>query len=147
MQIKNEVDISKSNTNRLKEMFKDIQKKCITTGINKKDNKRYPNSDTTTAEVGTYQEFGTTTLPPRIWLRIFNVYQSYKKDMHEQIIKIANRNDNFIDILTRIGEYQKETIKNRIKKNQVRPASKKNGITLIDTGQLVNSIDYEVKDV
>jgi hypothetical protein len=43
-----------------------------------------------------------------------------------------------------IGGFQQFRIKSRIMANEVTPRTIKNGVTLIDTGQLVDAIDYEV---
>lgn len=152
MIIKNVVDISRSNARRLAEKYKDLGKKQLTVGIHSKDNKPYPNG-ATTAQVGYWQEFGVRDndndwrLEPRMWLRIFNLIESEKADLMEQI-NIAFQNDDIDTALHEIGAYMKDRIRDRILSNEVTPHShNKSGITLYDTGQLVESIDYEVNDV
>lgn len=144
MLIRNEIDLNKSNCNRFKAIINELQNRSVTAGIHKKDNKTYSDSKVTTAEVGAYQEFGTSKLPPRIWLRIFKIFSKYRKEL-EQIVNISlKENSNVNAILQDIGGYQKERIKERILDNGVYPHSDNlTGITLVDTGQLVNSIDYE----
>lgn len=145
MKIRNEIDLKNSNCNRFKNLLSKLQKRSVSVGIHKKDNKTYPNSNVTTAEVGAFQEFGTVKLPPRMWLRIFNLLTREKKEL-EKVIGIAlNENTNPNAILKEIGFYQKKRVKERIMSNGVTPHSNnRTGITLVDTGQLVNSIDYEV---
>lgn len=145
MKIRNEIDLKNSNCNRFKNLLSKLQKRSVSVGIHKKDNKTYPNSNVTTAGVGAFQEFGTVKLPPRMWLRIFNLLTREKKEL-EKVIGIAlNENTNPNAILKEIGLYQKDRIKYRILSNKVTPPSNnESGITLVDTGQLVNSIDYEV---
>ena len=145
MRIRTVADIGRSNTHRLKEKYAQLGKKSLTVGIHKKDNRVYPNG-ATTAEVGLWQEFGTSKLPPRVWLRIFNLIESEKEDLRQQVI-LAFQNDDIDTALKEIGAYMKDRIKDRILSNEVTPPSNKNGITLVDTGQLVSSIDYEVNDV
>lgn len=145
MRIQTVADIGRSNTHRLKEKYAQLGKKSLTVGIHKKDNGVYPNG-ATTAEVGLWQEFGTSKLPPRVWLRIFNLIESEKEDLRQQVI-LAFQNDDIDTALKEIGAYMKDRIKDRILSNEVTPPSKKDGTTLVDTGQLVSSIDYEVNNV
>lgn len=145
MIIRNEMDLKNSNCNRFKDLLSKLQKRSVSVGIHKKDNKTYPNSDTTTAEVGAYQEFGTYKMPPRMWLRIFNVLTRERKELQDIIGLALNDNLDPDNVLSDIGGYQKERIKERILSNGVTPHSvNKSGITLVDTGQLISSIDYEV---
>ena len=146
MIIKTEADVSRSNAERLAEKYSKVGKKSLTVGVHKKDNDTYPNG-ATTAEVGMWQEFGTVTLPPRIWLRIFNLMEAEKQDLRVQI-ELAFENDDIDEALKEIGAYMADRIKDRIWSNEVKPDShNKSGMTLLDTGRLVNSINYEVKDV
>lgn len=146
MRIQVTADIGRSNTHRLLEKYKNLGKKSLIVGIHKKDNKTYPNG-ATTVEVGTWQEFGTATLPPRVWLRIFNLIESEKEELRQQVL-LAFQNDDLDKALEEIGAYMKDRIRDRILSNEVVPHSQnKSGITLYDTGQLVSSIDYEVNDV
>lgn len=137
-----------SNCTKKKQFFDKLFKKSVTVGVNKKDNKKYPDSDVTTAQVGAIHEFGTSTMPARLWLRIFSLLNGEKDDLSD-IIKLAiKENDNPVSAWEEIGAYQKDRVRDRILSNEVTPSSKnKTGITLVDTGQLVNSIDYEVRDV
>lgn len=146
MRIRTEADVSRSNIHRLAEKYSKLGKKSLTVGIHRKDNGIYPNG-ATTVEVGAWQEFGTATLPPRVWLRIFNLIENEKEELRQQVI-LAFQNDDIDTALKEIGEYMKDRIRDRILSNEVVPHShNKTGITLYDTGQLVNSIDYEVNDV
>jgi enamine deaminase RidA (YjgF/YER057c/UK114 family) len=70
--------------------------------------------------------------------------ESEKEDLRKQVL-IAFQNDDIDTALEEIGAYMKDRIRDRILSNEVTPHSKKIGITLFDTGQLVSSIDYEVK--
>lgn len=83
MLIRNEKDLNKSNCNRFKAIVSQLQNRSVTVGIHKKDNKPYPDSNVTTAEVGKFQEFGTSKLPPRIWLRIFSIFPNLRKNLTE----------------------------------------------------------------
>lgn len=146
MRIKTVADISRSNALRLAEKYNRLGEKSLTVGIHKKDNGIYPNG-ATTAEVGLWQEFGTSKIPPRIWIRIFSLIENEKQELKEQI-EIAFQNNDIDKALEEIGAYMKDRIRDRILSNEVTPHShNKSGITLYDTGQLVSSIDYEVNDV
>lgn len=152
MRIQVTADIGRSNTHRLLEKYKNLGKKSLTVGIHKKDNKPYPNG-ATTAKVGFWHEFGVRDndndfrLVPRVWLRIFNLIEQEKSDLRQQVL-LAFQNDDLDTALEEIGAYMKDRIRDRILSNEVVPHShNKSGITLYDTGQLVNSIDYEVNDV
>lgn len=147
MIIREVADIQKSNLMKLARKYKNLGERSVSVGIHKKDNKTYPDSDVTTAEVGAFHEFGTVKMPPRIWLRIFNLLESEKDELREQIVVAFNENEDINMALNEIGAYMKDRIKDRILSNEVTPPSKKSGTTLVDTGQLVNSINYEVHDV
>lgn len=145
MIIHTEQDLKRSNIARLLNKYKNLNKRSVSVGIHKKDNKPYPNSKVTTAEVGLFHEFGTERLEPRVWLRIFTILEAEKDDLLKQIEISLKENDNIDKALDEIGAYMKDRIKDRILSNEVTPPSdNKTGITLVDTGQLVNSIDYEV---
>lgn len=139
-------DVSRSNAERLAEKFSKIGTKSLTVGVHKKDNDTYPNG-ATTAEVGYWQEFGKGVLPVRLWLRIFNLLEAEKQELRTQVA-IAFQNDDIDEALKEIGAYMVDRIKDRIWSNEVTPDShNKTGMTLLDTGRLINSINYEVKDV
>ena len=145
MRISTEADLKNSNIARLMRKYRNINRSSVSVGIHKKDNKPYPNSKVTTAQVGAYHEFGTETLPPRVWLRIFNLLDAEREELKKQIALALSGNDDLEKALDEIGAYMKDRIKDRILSNEVTPPSEnKTGITLVDTGQLVNSIDYEV---
>lgn len=125
--------------------YKGINQRSVSVGIHKKDNKSYPDSDVTTAQVGAFHEFGTSKMPPRLWLRIFNLLNAERKDLLDQMIIAFRNNEDINNALDEIGAYMKDRIKDRILSNEVTPPSdNESGITLVDTGQLVKSIDYEV---
>lgn len=146
MIIKSVQDIYHSNLIRLMNKYKDLDKHSLTVGIHQKDNKTYPNSNITTAEVGLYHEFGTAKMPPRIWLRIFDLFTDEQKDLRVQLVNAFKDNKTVEQALDEIGGYMADRIRDRILSNEVEPPSNnESGITLVDTGQLVNSIDYEVK--
>ena len=82
MRIKTVADVSQGNAHRLAEKYKTLGEKSLTVGIHKKDNKAYPNGAMTT-EVGLWQEFGTSVLPPRVWLRIFSLIENEKEELRK----------------------------------------------------------------
>ena len=146
MIIKSVQDIKHSNLARLINKYKDLDKHSLTVGIHQKDNKTYPDSNVTTAQVGLIHEFGLGNVEPRIWLRIFDLFTDEQKDLQVQLVNAFKDGKTVEQALNEIGGYMADRIRDRILSNEVTPPSfNKSGITLVDTGQLVNSIDYEVK--
>lgn len=137
------VNSKQSNAFLLKKRLKSLDKRSITVGVHKKDNKAYENGSTT-AEVGFWHEFGTEKMPARMWLRIFKFLIEEKKSLLALIKKEITENAKETTTLNMIGGFQQFRIKSRIMANEVTPKTEKNGVTLIDTGKLVESIDYEV---
>lgn len=145
MLIKNPVDLSKSITHRNRIKLSRLNQRRVTVGIHRKDNTNYPGRDVTVAKVGFYHEYGTSSLPARIWLRIFSLISEERKKFLDKLSQTLIKQDDANYILKEIGQYQKDRIKERILSNQVTPPSKKaSGITLVDEGYLVDSVDYEV---
>lgn len=145
MLIRTVQDLRRSNINRLKEKVEKMNGRSITVGVHKKDNKPYPDREITPAQVGFFHEYGTVKMRARVWLRIFLLINSFKKDFFDKLKKLFTKEQNVDIILGRAGEYQKEKIIGRIKADEVTPSSNnKTGITLVDTGHFVNSIDSEV---
>lgn len=145
MKIKSVHDLSKSLTVRNQEKIEKLLKHSITVGIHQKDNKEYENGQTT-AEVGMWHEFGTSKLPARVWLRFLTMETKERQAFSDVLKNTYNSTDDIDRILKTCGEYQKNRVKDRILRNGVVPHShNKSGITLVDTGQLVESIDYEVQ--
>lgn len=130
----------------LKKRLANLNKKSVTVGIHKKDNKTYENGSTT-AEVGFYHEFSTGKMPVRMWLRIFKFLNDEKEKLFALIKNEIAENEKAKKTLDVIGGYQQFRIKSRIMANEVTPKTEKDGITLIDTGKLVESIGYEVHNV
>lgn len=145
MIIKTIQDIEKGFTHRNAKKIEALTKRKVSVGIHKKDNKIYENGETT-AQVGYWQEYGTSKLPPRMWLRIITLLNEEKKLNLEAFKMAFNGTDDVDRILNYLGEHQKDRVRGRILRNGVVPHSQnKTGITLVDTGQLVEAIDYEVQ--
>lgn len=145
MIIKTVKDLDKSFARRSQGKVEALIKKRLTVGIHQKDNRTYENG-ATTAEVGVWQEFGTAKLPPRIWLRFITMENKERQASTDVFRQAFNDTDDVDRIVNRLGSYMKDRIKDRILRNGVIPHSNnKSGITLVDTGQLVESIDYEVQ--
>lgn len=144
------LDIKVENRN-LRQLINKCKKTAnATVGIHKKDNKKYPNADVTTAEVGYWQEFGHFTkggnfVLPKVWLRTFHIDERAKKELKAYARSRFAECDTIEEAMTDVAAYMSDYIKERIRNNEVVPHSNKDGITLIDTGQLVNSIDFEVE--
>lgn len=124
----------------------------LTVGIHKKDNQKYSDKDVTTAEVGFWQEFGhlarggRSFILPKMWIRIFSLDEEHRKNLAAYASACFRDCKTAKEALQEIGKFMSETIKDRIRDDEVTPHSLKDGTTLIDTGQLVNSIDFEVNE-
>lgn len=150
VKIRTQADVRSSNAVRLAKKY--ATGGHLTVGIHKKDNKKYPDKDVTTAEVGFWQEFGhlarsgNSFILPKMWIRIFSLDEEHRKNLAAYASACFRDCKTAKEALQEIGRFMAETIKDRIRDNEVTPHSKKDGTTLIDTGQLVNSIDFEVNE-
>lgn len=144
MLIRSVVELNKSNTHRRRIKMMRLHTRSVTVGVHKKDNQPYSERpDRKPATIGMIHEFGTSKLPARIWLRIFKLIGAERAMLWDKISDAIRNNDSVVAILGDIGKYQKKRVKERITKNEVTPPSK-SPITLVETGHLLNSIDYEV---
>ena len=128
-----------------------IGMKTVTVGIHQADNAR-PDA-LTNAQIGAWQEFGTDTIPARSFIRA-----PYEKAEREGRVKatsamaaIARGKMTPDRALSLIGMFFKAKMQQAIRAN-IPPAladstiaAKGSSTPLIDTGQLLRSIDYEVK--
>lgn len=150
VKIRTQADVRGSNAVRLAKKY--ATGGHLTVGIHKKDNKTYPDKDVTTAQVGFWQEFGhlasggQSFILPKMWIRIFSLDAEYKKLLADYASECFRDCATAKEALQEIGRFMVETIKDRIRDNEVTPHSNKIGTTLIDTGEMINSIDFEVNE-
>lgn len=124
----------------------------VTVGIHEKDGSRDAGG-ATNADAGFWNEFGTSRIPERSFLRStfdegLRVYKDTSKKAAVFAIRTGASFDKALAILgLKVSSDVKETIRSRIDPaNAPSTIAKKGSSTpLIDTGQLLNSIDFEVK--
>lgn len=104
------------------------------------------------AEYGAYNEFGTSKIPERSFMRsTFDEKQEkIKSDFDSQFARLIEGKNNLYRSLAYVGERHQQDIQSKIKSG-VDPANAQSTIdrkgsskTLIDTGALVQSIRYVV---
>ncbi len=128
----------------------DADRSFVTVGVHK--DKRYPDG-TSVALVAFFNEFGTQTIPERSFIR---------SAVNEKLKRIERLRNGFLRELTecqisvvkaleKLGFVIQTQIQNKIKSN-VPPPNKISTLdqklgrrTLIDSGRLLNSIAFEVK--
>ena len=113
---------------------------------------KHPSGDITVAGIGFAHEFGTAIIPERSFIR--STTQGRKKDIislqKKLLKKISNGSMEVKTGLGLVGEFMSAAIKEKIVAINSPPnspstiAKKESSNPLIDTGQLKNSITYEV---
>ena len=113
---------------------------------------KHVTGDITVAGIGYAHEFGTATLPERSFMR--STIQEKKKDiiaLQKKLLKqIVNGKIKVESGLGLLGEFMADAIRQKIVSISSPPntpetiAAKGSSNPLIDTGQLKNSITYEV---
>ena len=115
------------------------------------------------ADIAAINEFGTETIPPRPFMRqTMELHgSSIEKFIQKELKKIWDGKQTRKFALARLGEFVKNKMKSTIRNGSFAPnaastqyaktskANRKKGKLknrpLINTGQLINSIDYEVE--
>lgn len=110
--------------------------------------------DPRNAEIGTFMELGTDTVPARPSLE--PGLREASPRMHRimaQIVKAAEAGKSTTGLVEQLGEAGVEGVKNYIKGVNIPPPladstvkAKGSNHALIDTGELVNSVSYRVKN-
>lgn len=113
---------------------------------------KHPSGDITVAGIGYAHEYGTATLPERSFMR--STIQAKKKDIialqKKLLAKIINGKMKVETGLGLIGEFMADAIRQKIVAISSPPntpetiAAKGSSNPLIDTGQMKNSIIFEV---
>lgn len=135
---------------KLKALFK---KYDLTVGIHVEDNGRN-DQGLTNAQVGAFHEFPNSRVPQRPFLRpTFDEKQNdYRKYLSRAYAQIAKRGGDPKTALELIGMRVASDVKNRIR-DGIPPTLKASTVKrkgsstpLIDTGQMLNSIDFQVHE-
>jgi hypothetical protein len=108
----------------------------------------YPDGQSV-AEVAVYNEYGTETAPPRPFFR--NAVDKYGDEWAPAIGKLLKRNDmDVVRTLQMTGEAIKGQVQQSIKDTNHPPLAestiKRKGFEkpLIDTGQMLDSVEYQI---
>lgn len=133
----------------VKKLFRGYE---VTVGIHEKEGARDAGG-ITNADAGFFNEFGTSRIPERSFLRSTfdkgsKVYKDTSKEAAAFVVRTGASLDKALAILgLKVSSDVKEAIRSRIDPpNAPSTIAKKGSSTpLIDTGQLLNSIDFEVK--
>ncbi len=141
----------KKKNGGLKALTKRV-KKPGTVDVGIIDAGQHPSGDITVAGIGHAHEFGTSTLPERSFIR--STTRSKKKQIialqTKLLKKISTGEMTVKKALGLVGEFLSDEIRQKIVAIQSPPntpetiARKGSSNPLIDTGQLKNSITYEV---
>ena len=105
----------------------------------------------TVLDVAIFHEFGTRNLPERSFIRatIANNQVAYRRITRKEINAIVAGRGSVKDALHKLGLIMVKDIKNYIRQGRVTPPSQRaletgGGVTLWDTGQLINSLGYSI---
>lgn len=110
-------------------------KHTISAGVNERDNVSYPdNPDSMTADVALYNEFGTSKMPARSFIREGVKDDSIKEMFAKGATLIIEKNETESSILHSISPYVEQQMRNRIRTKNI-----------YDTGLLTTSTSAIVK--
>jgi hypothetical protein len=136
---------------KLRRVFRSLlRQREITVGIHKKDIGR--GSDQTNAQIGFYQEFGTSKIPQRSFLRstFDQKVTEYRKLNKKAMVQAAKGRIGVEQALDLLGQKIASDVKAKIRSKIPPPnapstiKAKSSSTPLIDTAQLLNAIDSEV---
>lgn len=142
----------RTKTNGGIEALKDRVKTPGTVDVGIIDAGKHPTAEATVAEIGFWNEFGTVTIPERSFMR--STVQEEKKaiiSLQRKLLKsISQGKMDIVKALGILGEFLSDKITQKIvslREPPNKPATikaKGSSNPLVDTGQLKNSITYEV---
>lgn len=136
---------------KLVDRLKKIGKAEVTVGIHADEGGAgYPNG-TTVLDVGIFNEFGTSRIPPRSFIRAWfdEAQEEGHRKLKELVAKVP-QGESVDKALEKFGLWAVGQVQARIASNIPPPnapstvAKKGSSTTLIDTGQLRSSITYKV---
>jgi hypothetical protein len=147
-----QVEVKSTNGKGIASLFKRLEKGHVNVGVLKKAGK-HEGSDLTVAQVGLYNEFGTATIPERSFIRstIEEKSREIKKVSQTQYKKVLNGDIDLNKGLGILGVFVQGLIQEKFTNNNWLPnvpstiISKGSSKPLINTGQLRQSISFEVE--
>jgi len=148
-----QVQVSGSNGKGIKKLFKQISKGgVVDVGILAGEGK-HEGSDLTVAQIGFWNEFGTVLIPERSFIRatIKDKSKEIKAISAKEFKKVINGKTTSKDGLGILGAFTAGLIQERFTSNDWKPNTSRTQLRkgsskpLIDTGELRQSISYEVK--
>jgi len=149
---------NKKDYDKFKKQFNKLKKRpLVAVGVlGKEGSEVYEDDTATTVDVATYNEFGTDTIPARSFLR-----STYERDQSKFLailrrykLQLVREKITVRQVLTFVGEYAQKQIQKTLTAGGIpfipnSPAtieSKGSSKPLIDSGQLRQSIRYEVRN-
>lgn len=147
-----QVKVNSTDGKGIKALFKRLEKGHVNVGILANVG-QHEDSDLTVAQVGFYHEFGTVKTPERSFIRstIEDKSKEIKKLARQQSKLVLNGKTTMEKGLGLLGAFTAGLIQEKFTSNdwpantEATIASKGSSKPLIDTGQLRQSISYEVK--
>lgn len=147
-----QVQVNSTNGEGIKALLKRLDDGHVNVGILAKTGK-HEDSDLTVAQIGFWNEFGTVVIPERSFIRstINGQAKDIKAVSRSQLKKVINGQTTTEKALGILGAFTAGLIQERFTNNDWAPnttrTQNRKGSTnpLIDTGQLRQSISYEVK--
>lgn len=154
IKIKAKIIDKKKVFERVEKNFGEMNGLHVVVGVPEGAEERDEDGPATMAEVAFYNEFGTEHIPERSFLRS-TVDENNRKyvQLYEQLMgAVLEGKISVKKAMGLLGEKAKADVQRKIRSN-IPPENaestidkKKSTKTLIDTGQLVQSITYEVRD-
>lgn len=146
------VTVNSTGGKGIKKLFSRLEKGTVDVGILAGEGK-HEDSELTVAQVGFYNEFGTSTIPERSFIRstIEGDRKDIKKVAKAQYKKVLNGKTTVEDGLGILGAFTAGLIQEKFTNNNwpsnssATIAIKGSSTPLIDSGQLRQSISYQVK--
>jgi len=147
-----QVQVKGTNGKGIRALFKRLDDGFVNVGI-LAGTGQHEDSDLTVAQIGFWNEFGTVTIPERSFIRstINGQSKDIKAVSQAQLKKVINGQTTSEKALGVLGAFTAGLIQAKFTDNDWAPNTTKTqnrkGSTtpLIDTGQLRQSISYEVK--
>lgn len=148
MRIETTADLRSSNLVRLKTKYQNLNGRYVTAGIHRDKGRVKYKDGPTVLEVAKMNEFGTFTIPARVFVRIFNAIPAERQALLNVIGAELGKSDPET-ILNNIGEYMVGRQRDRILYHEIQPANSPRTIAqkgfdwpLYHTGLMVGSLEF-----
>lgn len=147
-----QVQVNGTNGKGIKALLKRLDDGYVNVGI-LAGTGQHEGSDLTVAQIGFWNEYGTVTIPERSFIRstINGQAKDIKAISQAQLKKVINGQTTSAKALGILGAYTAGLIQAKFTNNDWAPNTSRTEMRkgssnpLIDTGQLRQSISYEVK--